>query len=167
MGKINFGRLALWVPSPDWLWRILEECGVCQAHRWSRRTLGGSAGRAPTSHRIPCHLPYKWRKLRKSSVRITEWRPAVQRRTRFVLSTWTSRRWPRLDCCHCLPCLSLQATGSNLGQLKFLPSCRTRGFPHLVTLSRNSRSGLWCGRQRAERSDPRVCACYLRNKWNQ
>ena len=29
----------------------------------------------------------------------------------------------------CLPWLSLQATESTLGHLKYLPSCRTRGFP--------------------------------------
>ena len=40
------------------------------------------------------------------------------------------------------PSLSRQATGSTLGQLKYLPSCRTRGFPHQLNLSRNSQSGL-------------------------
>ena len=28
MGGINFGWLAVWVPSPDWLCRILEKCDV-------------------------------------------------------------------------------------------------------------------------------------------
>jgi len=36
------------------------------------------------------------------------------------------------------------------------------GSPHQLTLSQSSRSGLWCGRQTAERPDPRVSACYLR-----
>jgi hypothetical protein len=30
----------------------------------------------------------------------------------------------------CRPWVSPQATGSTLGQLKYLPSCRTRGFPN-------------------------------------
>jgi len=37
MGGIKFGWLAVWVPSPDWLCRILELCDVFQALRWSRR----------------------------------------------------------------------------------------------------------------------------------
>ena len=36
--------------------------------------------------------------------------------------------WPRLACCPCDSWLSRQATGSTLGQYKYLPSCRTGGF---------------------------------------
>ena len=36
MGGINFGWLAVWVPSPDWLCRILELCDLCQALRRSK-----------------------------------------------------------------------------------------------------------------------------------
>jgi hypothetical protein len=46
--------------------------------------------------------------------------------------------WPALPC---RPWLSRQAMGSTLGHLEYLPSCRTRGFPHQLTLSRSSRSG--------------------------
>ena len=63
----------------------------------------------------------------------------------------------------CRPSLTRQATGSTLGQRKYLPNCRTRGFPHQITLSRSSQSGFWCGRQRAEHPDPREFACYLRS----
>jgi len=31
MGQISFGWLAVWVPSPDWLRRILELRDVCPA----------------------------------------------------------------------------------------------------------------------------------------
>jgi len=34
--------------------------------------------------------------------------------------------WPAVTC---RPWLSRQAKGSTFGQLKYLPSCRTRGFP--------------------------------------
>jgi len=34
----------------------------------------------------------------------------------------------------CRPWLSRQATGSTLGQLNYLPSCRTRGFPTSANL---------------------------------
>jgi len=44
----------------------------------------GSVGRAPTLHQIPWHLPYDWGKSRKTSVRVTEGRSAVQRRTQFI-----------------------------------------------------------------------------------
>jgi len=40
MGGINFGWLAVWLLSPDWLSRKLEVCDFCQALRWSRRTWG-------------------------------------------------------------------------------------------------------------------------------
>jgi len=54
-----------------------------------------------------------------------------------------------------------KATGSSLGQRRYLPSCHTRGFPRQLTLSRTSQSGLWCGRQTAEHTGPRVSACYV------
>jgi len=47
MGGINFGWLAVWVLSPDWLSRKLEVCDVCQARRWSRRALGRGAQAVP------------------------------------------------------------------------------------------------------------------------
>jgi len=31
-GGIKFGSLVVWVLSPDWLCRKLEDCDVCQAH---------------------------------------------------------------------------------------------------------------------------------------
>jgi hypothetical protein len=37
---------------------------------------GGNAGRAPTLHLIPWHLPYNWGKSRKTSVRVSERRSA-------------------------------------------------------------------------------------------
>jgi len=37
MGGINFGWLAVWVLSPDWLSRKLEVYDLFQALRWSRR----------------------------------------------------------------------------------------------------------------------------------
>jgi hypothetical protein len=39
--------------------------------------------------------------------------------------------WPAVPC---RPWLLRQATGSTLGQLKYLPSYRTRGFPTSVNL---------------------------------
>jgi len=53
---------------------------------------GGSAGRAPTLHRIPWHLPYNWGKSRKTSVRVTEWRSAVSPGRRCLGSLHASER---------------------------------------------------------------------------
>ena len=47
MGWINSGWLAVWVPSADWLCRILELRDVCQAVRLSRRARWRECG--------PCH----------------------------------------------------------------------------------------------------------------
>jgi len=68
MEGINFGWLAVWLLNPDWLSRKSD---LCQALRWCRCAWAGvSAGRAPTLHPIPWHLPYNWGKSRKTSVRV-------------------------------------------------------------------------------------------------
>jgi hypothetical protein len=74
-----------------------------------------------------------------------------------------------LDCVAgpCRPWISRQAKGSTLAQCKYLPSCRTRGFPTSANFESNSQSGLWCGRQTAEHPDTRVAACYLRTRGHQ
>ena len=65
------------------------------------------------------------------------------------------------------PWLSRQATGSTLGQFKYLPSCRTRGFPTSANFESklSVRALMWS--VKAERPDPRVSACYLRTKGHQ
>jgi len=40
MGGINFGWLAFWLLSPDWLSRKLEICDFCLALGWSPRAWG-------------------------------------------------------------------------------------------------------------------------------
>ena len=52
--------------------------------------------------------------------------------------------WPAVSC---RLWLSLQATRSTLGQLKYLPSCRTRGFPASANLSQSQGSDV-VGKQR-------------------
>ena len=44
MGGINFGWLAFWVLSPDWLCSKLDVRDVCQARGWSRRAWGRECG---------------------------------------------------------------------------------------------------------------------------
>jgi len=44
MEGVNFGWVAVWVLSPDWLSRKSD---FCQALRWSRCTWGGECGPCP------------------------------------------------------------------------------------------------------------------------
>jgi len=57
MGGINIVWLAVWVPSPNWLCHILEECDVFRHLVDAAVPGGGSAGHVPTLHRIPWLLP--------------------------------------------------------------------------------------------------------------
>jgi len=47
MGGINFGWLAVWVLSPDWLSRKPEVCDFFQALRWSRGAWGRGVRAVP------------------------------------------------------------------------------------------------------------------------
>ena len=65
--------------------------------------------------------------------------------------------WPAAPC---RPWLSRQATGSTLGQLKYLPSCRTRGFPASTNFQSklSVRALLWSANSGMPRSS---CICLL------
>ena len=97
-----------------------------------RLRVEGCAGRAPTLHQFlgPGICLTTEENHGKTSVRAPEKWSAYQRRARFVWSTWPStsggldwsagtrrRRF------------ALRATGPTLGQSRYLPSCRTKGFP--------------------------------------
>ena len=58
MGGINFACLALWVLSPEWPSRKLQVYSYRRLGEATAPEGGGSAGRAPTLHPIPWHLPY-------------------------------------------------------------------------------------------------------------
>jgi hypothetical protein len=167
IGEVNFGWLAVRVPSPDWL-RRRSDC--CQALRWSRHAWGGGGvwGGPRLNIVYPWHLPYNWGKSRKTSVRVAEKCPAVQRRTRSVWSTWPSRAMASTGL--------LTPTTRDLRQKRRgQPSvsvgiCRVAvqgGSPRQLTLSKSSPSGLWRGRQKAEHPGPRVFACYLHTRGHQ
>jgi len=74
---------------------------------------------------------------------------AVRRRTRLVCRLGHRGRWPRLACCPLPPLVFASGDGVNLGQLKYLPSCRTRRFPTSANL------------------ESKLSACYLRTKGHQ
>ena len=77
----------------------------------------------------------------KTSVRVAERRSADPNAIRFVdmAIAGDGLDWPAGPC---RPSLTRQASGATLGQRKYLPSCRTRGSPHQLTMSRGSQSGL-------------------------
>ena len=130
MGVINFGWLAVWVPNPEWLYRILVLCDVCQALRRSRRAWGGECG---SCHDFASNTLAFALQLRKITENLSQGNRmalgcSAPNTIRFVdlAIAGDGLDWPAVPCC---PWLSRQATGSTLGQLKYLSSCRTMGFP--------------------------------------
>jgi len=82
---MNFGWLAVWVLSPDWLSRRLEVCDFCQTLRWSRRAWGRGVRAMPRLCIYTLTFALKLSKNHgKPSVRVYERRSADQRGTRIV-----------------------------------------------------------------------------------
>jgi len=160
MGGINFAWLAVWVPSP------VANCRFAtffQALSWSRRAWGRGVRAVPrlcVLHPGICLTTEENHGKPQGSRKALGW--SAKNAIRFVdlAIAGDDIDWPAGPC---RLWLSRQATGSTLGQLKYLPSCLTSS-PHQLPLSQSSQSGLWCGRQTAEHPDPRVSACYLRTR---
>ena len=145
--RSKFGWLAVWGLKPDW------------RSEWKYRRLGevstpggGNAGRAPSLHRI---MPWLYLTTEenhgKTSVRAAEKCLANHCRARFVWSTWP----PASGGLHCSADtrrsrFTLRATGTNLGQSKYLPSCRTKGFPTSANLEHKLavRTHMWSAKKR-------------------
>ena len=128
MGGINFAWLAVWVLSPDWPSRKLHVCEFFRRLGEAAAPGGGECGPCPTLHPIPWHLLYNWGKSRKTSVSVAERRSTDPNAIRLfdLAIAGDDLAWPAAPG-H--PWLSRQATGSTLGQRKYLLSCRTRGLP--------------------------------------
>ena len=161
MGGINFCWLAVWFPSPDWLCRILEECDVYQALRWSCRTWGRECGPCPdfASNTLAFAL-----QLKKITENLSQGNRMVlgcsaPNAIRFVdlAIAGDGLDWPAVPC-H--PWLSRQVTGSTLGQLKYLLRCHTRGFPTSANLDSklSVRALMWSANSGTPRSS---CICLL------
>jgi hypothetical protein len=127
----NYGRNKLWLvgclgSEP----RLAESQTKGQALRWSCGAWGRWV-RAVSWHRI--HTLAFALQLRKITENLSQdilkalgWTAPNTIRLVDVAIAGDDLDWPAGSCC---PWLSPQATGSTLGQLKYLPSCRTRGFP--------------------------------------
>ena len=139
MGGVKFGWLGVWVLSQDWLSRILEVCDshtlqVCdisQELRWSHRS-SGNARR--DMHRLwivytsICLTIEK--KLRKTLVQDIRkafcWTALYATRLVDLAIAGDGLDWFSGPC---RPLLARQMKDSTVGQRKYLPICRTRGFP--------------------------------------
>ena len=161
MGGINFGWLAVSVPSPDWLCRILVLCNICQALRWSRRAWGRGVRTVPwlcIEYPGICLTPEenhgKPQSGQPNGVRLfSAERNSFSRLDHRELGL----EWPAAPC---RPWFSRQATGSTLGQLKYLPSCRTTGFPTSANFESklSIRALMWSAKSGTPRSS---CICLL------
>jgi len=176
MGGINFGWLAVWVPSPDWLCRKLEICDVCQALRWSRRAWGTEVWAVP---RLCIEYPgicltteEKSRKnLGQGNRRALDWSAPNAIHLVELAIAGDGLDWPAV---HCRPWLSRQATGW-LGECNMIgylsPPCTYLGtavinaamlLPHLSNrcrCGRGTRDALLWNHSVAKPSKLKPSAC--------
>ena len=157
---INFGWSALWIPSPDWLCRIIQRCDVWRALRWSRLGRGMRVQAVPRiciKYRGICVTTEENQGKPQGSRKALSWLALNAIRLVDLVIAGDGLDWPAVPC---RPWLSRQATGSTLGQLKYLPSCRTRGFPTSGNFESNLsvRALMWSANSGAPRFS---CICLL------
>jgi hypothetical protein len=138
---IIFGWLAVWVPRPDWLCRIMQKCDVWWALRWSRNARGRRVRAVPRLWIYTLSFTIELRKITENrsqdSRKALSWSALDANRLVDLVVADDYLEWPP----HLRrPWLSRQATGSTLVQRTYLPSYCTRGFPHQLTLSQSSQS---------------------------
>jgi len=161
MGGINFGWLAVWFPSPDWLCRKSD---FCQALRWSRHAWGGECGPCPNLTSYTLIFALQLRKITENSShgsrKTLGWLAPNAIRLVDLAIVGDSFDWPA-GSCH--PWLTPQATGSTLGQRKYLLSCRTRGFSTSANLESRLavRALMWLANSGTPWSS---CICLLRTR---
>ena len=162
MGGINFGWLAVCVPSPDWLCRILKEWDVCQALRWSRCALGREFGSCPVFASKTLAFALQLRKIKENRSQ-GKWMALHCSAPNTTRSFDSAIAGDGLDWPAAPATFRFRVRGR--GQTSFCLSIWRVAVlgcsAHQLTLSQSSRSGLWCGRQTAERPDHRVSACYV------
>jgi len=120
MGERNFGRLAVWVPSLDWLCRKLELCDVCQALRWSRRAWGRGVRAVPrlcVEYPGICLTTEENHGKPQSSQRALGWSAPNAIRLVDLAIAGDCLDWPAVPC---RPWLSRQVTGSTLGSIPYI-----------------------------------------------
>jgi len=157
MGGINFAWLAVWVPSPDWprFATFFRSLGEATAPG------GGEYGPCPESASYTLAFALQLRKvtenLSQGSRKALGWSaPNVIRLVDLAIAG-DRLDWPADPC---RPWLSRQATGSTLGQRKYLPSYHTRGFPTSAKFGSKLavRTLMWSANSGTPRSS---CICLL------
>jgi len=155
---INLGLLAVWVLSPDWLSRKSD---FWQTLRWSRRPWGGECGPCPNfaSYTLAFALQLRkiTEKLSEGNRKALGWSAPNAICLVGLAITGDDLEWPTGSC---RPWLTPQATGANLGQRKYLPSCSTRGFPTSAKIESKLtvRALMWTTKSGTPRSS---CICLL------
>jgi hypothetical protein len=137
----TYGRNKLWLVGC-----LGTEPRLSQSQNGGKRLMSGalvkplrlgerSARRAPTLHRKPWNLPYNWGKITENpsqtSRKALGWSTPNTIRLVDLAIAGDDLDWPTDPC---RPSLSHQATGSTLGQRKYLPSCRNMWFPTSANL---------------------------------
>jgi hypothetical protein len=161
----NCGRDKLWLVGclgceP----RLAETQRVCvynQALRWGRRACGRGVRAVP---RLCIYTLAFDLQQTKSTVNLSQgirralgWTGPNAIRLVDLAIAGDGLDWPAGPC---RPWISPQAMGSTLGQLKYLPSCRTRGFPTSANVESKLavRALMWSANGSTPRSS---CVCLL------
>jgi hypothetical protein len=108
-GGVNFGWLAVWVLSPDWL---SCKSDFCQALRWSRRAWGGECGPCPDFASYTLAFALQLRKITKNfsqgSRKALGWSAPNAIRLGDLAIVGDGLYWPAGSC---RPWLTRQTTG--------------------------------------------------------
>ena len=165
--RTNCGRVKLWLvgclgSEPRLTQLQTRRCATFIKRLGETATSGErNAGRATTLHRRPWHLfttEGKSRKTLSQAIRKTLGWPAPNAiRLVDLAIAGDGLDWPAGIY---RPWLSRKATWSTLGQRKYLPSCRTRGFPTSTNLEWKLavRALMWSANNGTPRSS---CICLL------
>jgi len=115
-----------------------------------------------TLHRIPWILRYDWGKSRynlsQGNRKALGWSASNAIRLVYLAIVGDSLDWTAVLC---LTWLSLRRRLQPSVSEGICPVAVLEGPTLQLTLSLSSQSRLWCGRQRAEHTAPRVSACYV------
>jgi len=161
MGGINFRSLAVW-------FRAQTGCVTYWSYATFVRRLGeaaapggGECGSCPDFASNTLTFVLQLRKVTENLSQGNRMALGCSAPNAILLSIWPSRAMASTGLLSpCRPWLSRLATGTTPGQIKFLPSCRARGFPisakHESKLS--VRAPMWSANSGTPRSS---CICLL------
>ena len=137
-----------------------KECNCGQTHWWSHCAWRGECGPCPVFALYLAFTLQLRQNHRKTSVGYPKVPSCTVLGTIHYVELATVKQWPtRLACWSWSP-LWLKQPGSTSISVGICRISELRVSPHRLTLSQNSRLGLWCGQQRMELPNPREFSCY-------